>query len=221
MVDGTAGLITADGLGWTDVPLRDELEEVYALPTYIAPDAQAAALAEFGKSGAAAGSGMMYVKVDDRISVAVIVAGRIVRTERHGGDLTHVAVANVDRSCSCGRLGCLGTVSGLGAILGPDFTDMTSEARLRLAADVEPGFAEPSAALASVLGPIVTALDIDQVVIGGDLGEWEEIASLVHGAMAEFTNWTPMVTTSLVGQTAVMLGAAGMVLSSELGVVWS
>jgi predicted NBD/HSP70 family sugar kinase len=219
-VDDSGGMVTAEELGWWDVAVRDEFEDVYGFPTYIVSAAQAAALAEFTKTGSDPGAAMMYVKVDDRISTAVILTGRIMRSSHHGGDLTHVVVSGLRRKCVCGRTGCLGTVATLGAILGPDFSDMTSDARLRLAADISPELEQPGAVLGRALGPVAAALDVDRIVIGGDLAVWSEIAPLVQSSIEHGIGWSPQVSATKLGDSAVMLGAAGVVLSRELGVVW-
>jgi predicted NBD/HSP70 family sugar kinase len=163
---------------------------------------------------------MIYVMVDDRISIGLISAGRVQPAGQHGGDLTHVVVAGSDRLCACGRVGCLGATASVASILGPDFTDMKSESRLRLAADVTPDLEEPSRMLGRVLAPIAAALHVDRIVIGGDIAEWDAVAGLVRDTIELTVGWSPHVITSTLGQSAVMLGAAGIVLSSELGVVW-
>lgn len=217
----SSGRVTAvEQLGWTGLALRDELEEVYGFPTHLAASAQAAAIAEFGRTGSDPGSGVMYVMVDDRISIGLISGGRVQSAGQRGGDLTHVSVAGSDRLCACGRRGCLGATASVASILGPDFTNMKTESRLRLAADLTPDLDEPSRMLGRVLAPIAAALHVDSIVIGGDITEWEEVAGLVHNSIELTVGWSPPVTISTLGQSAVMLGAAGIVLSAELGVVW-
>ena len=106
------------------------------------------------------------------------------------------------------------------AVVGRDFDDMTSDNRLRLASDITPELEEPGYLLGRALGPVAAAVDVDRIVIGGDLAVWGEIAPLVQSSIERSIGWSPQVTTTRLGESAVMLGAGGMVLSRELGVVW-
>ncbi|MCP4304114.1 MAG: ROK family protein [bacterium] len=224
---GVPGAVAQDGrvvlseqLEWTDVDLRDQLEDVYGLPTYIASDAEAAAVAEFGRTASDPVLRMLYVKVDDRVAVGIITSARLNRTPKRGGDLTHLTMAGWDDPCGCGRTGCLGTRLSMIQILGPDYVDMTTEGRNRLAAETTPRVDEAARYLGSALSPVVMALDIDKVVVGGQLARWFSVSENVATGIESYGGWAPEVTVSHLGPSAVVLGAAAMVLSGELGVVW-
>ncbi|MDJ0925712.1 MAG: ROK family protein [Acidimicrobiia bacterium] len=220
-LDDNDGLVASPQLGWADVPLRDELEEVYGFPTYVVGDAAAAALAEFGRSGSEPESDLLYVKVDDRVTVGVVTAGQLRYTSRRGGDLTHVSMPELPNECPCGRRGCLGTATSLVEVLGPDYADLSSDDLHELAApETMPELGSVARLLASVLAPTIATLDIDRLVIGGHYTPWASIPGLVAGAIEEILGWAPEVEASRLGGSAVVLGAGGMVLSGELGVVW-
>lgn len=225
---GVPGAVSDDGvvsastqLGWSDLDLRDQLEDVYRIPTHVAGDAEVAAVAEFGRSGSAPSSSMLYVKVDDRIAVSVILTGRLHRTGRWGGELTHLAVAGLTGRCSCGRIGCLATEVSVISVLGSDYADMGTEERRRLASETRFDAGHAGRVLGTTLAPIVGSLQVDRVVIGGELSEWPGVADGIAAGIVERLTWAPDVVPTMLGDVSVVLGAAGMVLSSELGVVWS
>jgi predicted NBD/HSP70 family sugar kinase len=219
-VDGAGRVVGSEQLGWADLVLRDELEEVYGFPVYIAADAEVAAVAEFGRSGLGPDANMLYVKVDDRVAVGVITEGSLHRTPRHGGDLTHMQIGSAGEGCGCGRQGCLAVQVSVARLLGSDAADISTEARRRLAADSKPDAHAAALLLGTAVAPVVATLDIDRVVIGGQFGEWEEVPEMVAVGIERTLGWSPTVAASHLGASAVLLGAAGMVLSGELGVVW-
>ncbi len=220
VVDRSGRVILSEQLGWSDVPLRDQLEDVYGFPAYVTGDAEVAAVAEFGRTSSDPSSSMLYVKVDDRIAVGIITVDRLNRTPKQGGDLTHLTIPGWNERCGCGRMGCLGTRVSMIQILGPDYLDMSTEGRNRLAAETTPRFDEAAEHLGVALGPIVAALDIDKVVVGGQLAGWPSVPAHVAAGIEASAGWCPDVTVSELGSSAVVLGSAAMVLSGELGVIW-
>lgn len=219
-VDKDGRVVASEQLDWSDVHLREQLEDVYGLPSYIASDAEAAAVAEFGRSPSDPASRMLFVKVDDRIAVAVITSSRLNRTPKRGGDLTHLTVTGWDDLCTCGRIGCLGTRVSMIQILGPEYLDMSTEGRDRLAAETAPLVDEAANHLGTALASAVAALDIEKVVVGGQLASWSSVPAHVAAGIESYAGWTPEVMASHLGPRAVVLGSAAMVLSGELGVVW-
>jgi predicted NBD/HSP70 family sugar kinase len=207
-------------LGWSDLSLQDELEDVYGIPTYVVSDSEAAAVAEFGRGKSDPEADLLYVKIDERIAAAVVVGGEIHRATSRGGELTHVQVEDAAGLCTCGRTGCLSIVASVEAVLGPDFVDLSSDARKRLAAETSPRVDHAARALGEVLASSVAALDVERVVLGGTVSELPTVPELVAESMKRSLGWCPDVVASGLGDSAAVLGAGGMVLSGELGVVW-
>jgi len=219
-VDDVGRVVASEQLSWVDVRLAEELEDIYGLPTYVAGDAEVAAVAEFGRTGSGPTSGMLYAKVDDRVAVAVILEGELHRAPQRGGDLTHMTVPGWTRVCRCGRTGCLGTEVSVIEVLGPEYLDLGTDARKRLAAETAPRIDGAARSLGMALAPIVAAMDIERVVVGGEFAEWLVAPEIVAEAISARVEWSPEVVATRLGGSAVVLGAAGMVLSGELGVVW-
>ncbi len=220
-VDESGSTVSSEQLVWSDAPLRDELQDVYGIPAYLVSDAGAAAVAEFGRTATDPAGRMLYVKVDDRIAVGTIIAGRLNRTPLHGGDLTHLRVVGWDDDCGCGKVGCLGCRVSMIRILGPDYLEMSTEARQRLAVETTPRVDKAALYLGRFLAPIVGAVDADLVVVGGQMSDWPSVPESVAAGIEEHAGWCPTVVSTRLGASAVVLGAAAMVLSGELGVVWT
>lgn len=219
-VDRNGSVVRSDQLAWSDAPLRDEVEDIYGLPTYVAGDAEAAAVAEYGRSGSDPAGRLLYAKVDDRIAIGIIIADRLNRTPVHGGDLSHLNMRGWGEKCACGRSGCLGTKASMIEVLGSDYLDLSTEARKRLAAETAPRVDRAAQALGQALAPIVMAIDADRVVVGGQLGDWPAVPAAVAAGIESYAGWVPEVAATQLGASGVVLGAAAMVLSGELGVVW-
>ena len=224
---GVPGTVSRDGqvlasfdLDWTDVPLRDELQDIYGLPSYVIGDAEAAAVAEFGRVNTDPVGRMLYLKVDDRIAAGVVAGGWLNRTTTHGGDLTHLRVGGWRNECSCGQRGCLGTRVSMINILGPDYLDMSTEARKRLATETTLRMDKAAEYLGKAVAPIVAGLDADLVVVGGEMGDWSTVPAHVARGIESRAGWSPEVAVTRLGPSGVVLGAAAVVLGGELGVMW-
>lgn len=219
-VSGDGQVLSAPQLDWLGTQLREELEDIYGLPVYVVGDAEAAVVGEVSRTGGDPADRVLYVKVDDRIAVGLITADRLNRTPNHGGDLTHLRMAGWEDPCECGQTGCLGTRVSMINILGPDYLDMSTEARTRLAVEASPRLDQAAEQLGRAIAALVVGLDADRVVIGGQMGEWASVPDNVAGGIESQVGWSPEVTTTRLGPSAVVLGAAAMVLSGELGVIW-
>jgi glucokinase len=94
--------------GWEHFALAERLEHELGVPTLIANDADAAALAEqrFG-----AGRGMrhlLYMTISTGIGGGIIIDERLHRGERAwAGEVGHMPLMPGGPPCACGRQGCL------------------------------------------------------------------------------------------------------------------
>ena len=249
LVDTRTGTIRwAVNLDWQDLPLGGLLHERYGLPSNVANDSQAAALAEytFGAEGQRA-ENLVTIKVGRGIGAGLVLNGSLFQGDGFGaGEIGHVAVVDDGAACRCGRFGCLETVASSRAVM--------AEAE-RVAAE------DPTGALGRRLatGRLLAPADIAAVIADGDeearriavaAGRWlgRSIAGLVGvldihhvvllGTVTELgPDWLEAVreeamrralgllTRDLrieVGGAAddvVLLGASALLLSRELGLV--
>lgn len=217
---GTPGVVNAEGavlsapnLGWTDVPLQSLLAQHSSLPVQVANDANVAALAERTFGGGEAD--MILVRVGRGVGAGVVVADAVVQGARSAaGEIGHVVVGTDggDR-CACGKDGCLETWLAIPRL----------QARLDDGADRDMVLVEAGQRLGIALAPVVGALNLGEVVLSGplELLDGPLLAStaetLRNRTMADFHGNLALRMTTL-GRDIVVLGAAVMVLTGQLGV---
>lgn len=218
-LDGT--VVQAPNRGWYDLPLAARLTESLGVPVHVANDANTRALGEF-TYGSAAGSGCMVLTIGEGVGAGIVVDGALVLGRHHAaGEIGHVTVVDGDvrdeppLDCACGRSGCLETVLSVPALR-------------RRTAGLSPE--DSDAALASVgrllgiaLAPVVSALDLAEVLLSGP-------PELLDGALRESALATVRARTMPVighglalrmgslDEDGALAGAAVLVLSGQLGV---
>lgn len=94
--------------GWKNVPLKDLMEEEFALPAFVGNDANLAALAEqrFGVGQGIAD--LIYLTVSTGIGGGVIMDNKLL-LGAHGfaAELGHQTIEAHGPRCNCGNIGCL------------------------------------------------------------------------------------------------------------------
>ncbi|WP_354595324.1 ROK family transcriptional regulator [Frigoribacterium sp. PvP054] len=234
IVDHDGVVRTAVHLGWYDLPLRARLSDHAGLPVHVGNDSNAAAVGirTFGETTvqaatahpatphpatarAATAQSLMVVTIDHGVGVGLVVAGALVEGDQFSaGEIGHVTVDENGDVCACGRRGCLEEV-----LAAPQL-----RARLRQHDEGSRGAVlhDAGRALGLVLAPIVSALNIDEVVLSGP-------ADLVEGALLRAARETvrqrtlSAVSNGLTmriagsGTDLALRGAASFVLQAELG----
>jgi N-acetylglucosamine repressor len=117
IVDATTGTIRwAASLKWQDLPLGDLLRDRYGVPTRIANDSRAAALA-IQLFGARRSGNLVAIKVGRGIGAGIVLGGELFHGDGFAaGEIGHVVVEEDGAECRCGRFGCLETVASSRAI---------------------------------------------------------------------------------------------------------
>lgn len=221
VIDLDGRVVQAPNRGWYDLPLAANLTESLGVPVHVANDANTRALGEF-TYGNAAGSGCMVLTIGEGVGAGIVVDGALVLGRHHAaGEIGHVTVVDGDArdepplDCACGRTGCLETVLSVPALR-------------RRTAGLTPE--ESDAALASVgrllgiaLAPVVSALDLAEVLLSGP-------PELLDGPLRESALATVRARTMPVighglalrmgslDEDGALAGAAVLVLSGQLGV---
>ena len=199
----------------------------------------------FGNSDKA--SNMVLVKVGSGISAGIVLNGRIFAGDNFSpGEIGHQTVLNGDKACTCGRRGCLETVASSRAIIEKSQTIIQTQPDSILAqlavdaaelnidlvlqafeaddAEVESLIAEVGRYLGTAVANLASILNIQHMVIGGQVARFGEplLAAIRHevnqqvlGRIAENSH----IELNSLGSDMVIMGAAAMVLSRELGVV--
>jgi len=223
---GTPGMVDADGVvlhapnrSWESVPLRERVAEALELPVLVSNDADAAARAEHSYGGRA--ETVLVVHVALGVGAGLFIDGKLVHGHRSAaGEIGHVSIQDDGVLCACGKRGCLETFTSVPA-LRAQLDELTGEPTdLSQRAAILSGAGEK---LSRVVAPLVAAIDFDEIVLsgtldllGGDLVDSvrENVRMRTRSA---FRNDVPVRTTDL-GEDTVLLGAAAMVLSGQLGV---
>lgn len=216
---GTPGVVAADGtvveaanLGWHGLPLARLLEEAVGLPVDVTNDAQAAALGEFRLHRS---DDLLLVAVGEGIGAGLVLEGRL-RTgaRRTAGEIGHVVVEPGGDPCRCGNRGCLETLAAVPALVR----------RAGGANDLAPVIEQAAEHLASVLAPLVAALDLSRLVIACRTVALGEPLTAAVARSLERRLLAPIsahlrVEESRLGGDLVLGGAAAVVLAARLGVV--
>lgn len=217
---GTPGIVRPDGvvvsapnLGWTGFPLEARLGLDLDLPVLARNDANAAVLAEYTFGDAR--SDFILIKIDRGVGAGLISGSQPLLGSRFAaGEIGHVVVGtDGGPRCVCGRDGCLEAWLSVTRLEG----EIAREPDRR-----EDILRDAGARMAIAIAPIVTALDLSEVVLSGP-------AELLGGAFSEAATTTLRART-LAGvyddvvirltrqEDIVLRGAAVMVLASQLGV---
>ena len=228
---GSPGVIDRDGVvieapnrAWYDLPLARLLTARLGVPVHVANDANTRALGEYTYGGAS-GDGLLVLTVGQGVGAGIVVDGMLLTGHADAagevGHLTvvderdHLAGGPAPLVCACGRRGCLETVLSVPALrhlvdgLDPDASDAA--------------LASVGRVLGMVLAPVVSALDLAEVLISGP-------AELLDGPLREAALATVrertmpviggrlMVRMATLGEDAALSGAAVLVLSGQLGI---
>ncbi|HEX9013026.1 MAG TPA: ROK family transcriptional regulator, partial [Anaerolineaceae bacterium] len=99
-------------LDWTDLPVRQLLDERYHLPIHVINDSHAAALAEYTFGALRQTPNLIVVRVAEGIGSGIILSGKLHYGDGYGaGEIGHLTVVDGGRQCTCGNYGCLETVA--------------------------------------------------------------------------------------------------------------
>jgi glucokinase-like ROK family protein len=246
VIDTTQGIIRrAVNLDWQDLPLRDLLTERYNLPIHVGNDSHVAALAEYTFGQYKHTNNLIVVKVGRGIGTGLVVNGQLFCGDAFGaGEIGHVVVVENGELCRCGNYGCLETVASSQAILkearllaqndphsrllvlAKGISDITVdhlwEAFQAGDTTLNPVLAKAGRYLGVAIAHLVGALNIEHVLIAGTIARFNEALlgplkeELNKRAFAALVKETHVEVSSL-GADIVLLGAAALLLSNELG----
>ena len=232
LVDSRTGTIRrAVNLDWRDLPLGQIVSERYGVPTNVANDSQAAALAEYTYAGEGRVPNLIAIRVGRGVGAGLVLRGALFQGDGSGaGEIGHIVVDDGGAVCRCGRNGCLETVAGMRAIearateVAGTPTDL---AALRRAIDAKEPWAVAIATdaggwLGRAIAALTGALDVERIVLLGPVtdlgGVWldavrREAAARALGQLAERTEISVGTPTTNV----VIRGASALLVARELG----
>lgn len=218
LVDEDGTVVEAPNLGWSDHPLRARLEAATDLPVWVANDANAAALAEFGRLPSER-DGLVLVRISKGIGAGLVLGARPhVGSSAAAGEIGHLVVQPGGLPCACGNTGCLETVASLPAI------DRAIAAAGGGDDAIEQAVTDAAGHLGAVLAHLVAILDVGDVVLSVERDGYGE--AMVARVAAEvrarlLRRVAPNVAVRAAGDPSglVLDGAHALVLAGALGMV--
>ena len=241
LIDSASGTVRwAVGLDWRDEPVGERLRVLTGLPTVVVNDSQAAAMAEWAFGHHDTSSAMVVVKVGEGIGAGIIIGGRVYAGDDAGaGEIGHTRVSDEGAPCRCGSTGCLETVASERAVLRRAREVAASRPDWMLASDVVTHEAlvaafhalDPLACsivldsaipLGRVLGAMIGTLGARDIVLVGSMTDYGPLWLERVRAEAGRSALPLLVQRSTIhfgrtGDDVVELGAAAMLMTSELG----
>lgn len=233
LIDQPAGTVRwAVGLDWHDVPVGERFAQLTRLPTIVVNDSQASAMAEWVFGHHDTTSAMVVVKVGEGIGAGIVIGGRVYAGDDSGaGEIGHTRVADDGEPCRCGGTGCLETVASLRAVVAEarrsGFPEpVTHEALVAgfrrghpIAHEVVLRAARP---LGRVLAAMIGTLGARDIVLIGPMTSFgqawlDAVRVEAHRSALPLLVERSHIHFGRTGDDAVALGAAAMLMTSELG----
>ncbi|HVN53721.1 MAG TPA: ROK family transcriptional regulator [Anaerolineaceae bacterium] len=248
---GTPGLVNSQqgvvlravNLGWTDLPLKKDLQNRFQIPVYVSNDSHVAAMAEFTYGHWNKAPNLVVIKVGEGIGSGIVLDSKLYYGDGYSaGEIGHLSVVDEGGElCSCGKYGCLETVSSSQAVIreaqllsavknGHALARDPQELTLERVSDWIASGDQDMAALVTragkymgaVIASLIGILSIRKIIIAGDFGLFgdhyldavrcEAEKRVLPGMMAN-TEIAP----STLGANIVLLGVSALVMAEELG----
>jgi predicted NBD/HSP70 family sugar kinase len=223
------GALVAEGImpGWTDVRPGRELEQRTGIPTQLINDANAGALAEHLYGAGRGVDNMVYIRLSAGIGAGIVTSGHLLLgVGGLAGEIGHLLAIEDGLICRCGNRGCLETVASPVAIarllrdswdqpVAPDdLPSLLREDRVGARRAVE----DAGAAVGRALAGVVTLINTQLIVVGGDLaaiGEplFESMRRAIDRRALPHAGAQVRVVAGELGSRAEVRGAAGRVLA--------
>lgn len=219
---------TSDHGRWTQAGLRQALGSGLSCALLVDNDANLAARAEYRWGALRDRHVGAWVKASTGIGVGIVVGGRVHRGAKGmAGELGHLSLDAAGPLCNCGNRGCLELYAALPALTAEYAVttdrDVTGSELVHLAraGDVVARrlIDDAGTRVGTALAVLVTLLDPELVVIGGDLAEAGDLlvdpvaAALRHRAMPAVAHDVAVLVSEL-GDQAEVLGALALALES-------
>ncbi len=229
---------------WQGFALPERLAQHFHLPATMDNDGNAAALGKWRFGAGQSCKNIIYVQVSTGIGAGLILDGRLTRGEGLAGEFGHMTILPDGPVCTCGKRGCLESLSsgwaiardGRRALSGAPENDalwsvcdqdpniLDAELVFRACRQGSPAAREVIGRLANHLAigiaNAICLLDPEKVVLGGGvIRAWDILAPLLSEALKiylppMFQGKTDLLPARLMG-TETLLGAALLTQAGE------
>ncbi len=237
-------VIEAVNLGWSQVPLQEELEQMWQVPVMVDNDANAAALGEMWIGAGIGTSNLICLTLGTGIGGGVIINGDIYHgVNGSAGEVGHITVREQGgRTCNCGKRGCLETEASATAIAldaleqvqkmsaGPlkeeydRMGNITAKSVIELAklgdSTCRAILEKAGIVLGKALANMCYLLNPEKIVIGGGVSSagdilFDPLVQAFHGAVLPRVAENTDIVAAKLGNQAGMVGAAWLIRHSR------
>jgi glucokinase len=104
---------------WKNVPVRQYIQDKFAIPTAFQNDANAAAYGEFWVGAGKEAHSLVMFTLGTGVGGGIIIGDVVIEGEHsHGAELGHIKIEMTNpRQCGCGRWGCLEAYASATAVV--------------------------------------------------------------------------------------------------------
>ncbi|MEH7180098.1 ROK family protein [Neobacillus vireti] len=181
IVNKEGSILLAPNLGWTNIQLKNDLEELFHVPVIIENEANAGA---FGEQQFGAGQdfqNILYISAGIGIGVGIILNKELYQGKNgFSGEMGHMIIDLNGKPCSCGSRGCWEAYASENALLELANSD-SLESLIELAKNRDEtalrSFSEIGTFLGYGINNIINTFNPDQVILGNRLSmarQWIE-----------------------------------------------
>jgi glucokinase-like ROK family protein len=181
IVNKQGSILLAPNLGWTNIQVKKDLEDLFHVPVIIENEANAGA---FGEQQFGAGyefEDIIYISAGIGIGVGIILNKELYQGKNgFSGEMGHMIIDLNGKPCSCGSRGCWEAYASENALLELGNTD-SLESLIELAENRDESaqklFREIGTYLGYGINNIINTFNPDQVIIGNRLAlakQWIE-----------------------------------------------
>ncbi|WHZ03199.1 ROK family transcriptional regulator [Neobacillus sp. YX16] len=181
IVNKQGSILLAPNLGWTNIQLKKDLEELFHVPIIIENEANAGA---FGEQQFGAGQdfqNIVYISAGIGIGVGIILNKELYQGKNgFSGEMGHMIIDLNGKPCSCGSRGCWEAYASENALLELANSD-SLESLIELAENGDETaqrlFGEIGTYLGYGINNIINTFNPDQVILGNRLAlarQWIE-----------------------------------------------
>ena len=211
IIDMETGMMrkSANLPGWSDYPVRDEIERRLGAKVYLDNDANVAALGEKWLGAGRDADNMAMLTLGTGIGGAIVLKGKLFYgMSGMAGEFGHVTVEPNGVPCGCGNRGCAERYASATAIvrMAREAIESGEAPELAKAASTDPEFSAKSIynlalqgdaaaqrifqrfgeVLGILLADLVNVLDLDMFVIGGGVvSAWDAFAPRMFAELRE------------------------------------
>lgn len=188
--DETLFLGNAPNIGVRDYNFN-AFQEKIGIKTYIENEANIAAFAELMAGKAKNKGNLVYISVNEGIGTGIIIQNHIYKSsQKKAGEFGHIRISDEDLQCNCGRKGCWELYASKNALI-KYFKEYSNQTNVTLDmvfdryknndADAIKALKKYIKYLFRGIENIILGLNPDYVILGGELGNYEnEIMQLMN-----------------------------------------